>query len=205
MTSISPQWPYCRKTQWVNFPLIWPLQCLPLVYSILFETLFSSISRLFTLLIFLLSLWPLCLNFLNELLCSLLSEMLLCCRCMTKPSSYPYTLPWWPIHSPRCSYHPRTLISVSLPDFPILISFEWIFHLECPTNKSNPKRISSKPAPLSNVPYSMINITNRIGSQARDLGFVFSPPLRLPHPNYHATLPTSIFYFFYFSSPSFFF
>lgn len=40
LPSISPQWPYCRETQWlwVSFPLIWPLQCLHLVHSILFET-----------------------------------------------------------------------------------------------------------------------------------------------------------------------
>lgn len=51
----------------------------------------------------------------------------------------------------------------------------WVSHKQI-----KPKHISSKPAPLSHVPYSVMNTTNGIGVHARNLGFVFSPPSLFP-------------------------
>lgn len=110
-------------------------------------------------------------------------------RRMTKPSSHP-------LHSPLVILSPLIL---KLPDHLLLanLSFwvsylniclldisSWASHQQSKLNTSNPKHVSSKLllSPTFLIQWWIPPITDR-GAQDRNLGFLFSPPLPLPHPS----------------------
>lgn len=105
--------------------------------------------------------------------------MLLFLACVTKLASYPIH-PLLVILSTLMD----PIVTLKVPDCLSLAQSPFLsllpkhlcagyFILGIPQRNST--LVSSKPAPLSHIPYSVMNTINHLGAQARNLDIVFSP------------------------------